>query len=136
MKYTLTNGKTVSIPDAEIRKNMEKLELTEEEAIELWLEDNEYEINEEQAELDEKAKKVKISLDASAEAPRKTQKERAVKVSDEKKSLFDTILSNLDRNEGVERENITVLKENKLIQVQIGTKIFKIDLVEQRPPKK
>ena len=136
MKYTLTNGKTVSIPDAEIRKSMEKLELTEEEAIELWLEDNEYEINEEQAELDEKAKKVKISRDASAEAPRKTQKERVVKVSDEKKSLFDTILSNLDRNEGVERENIVVLKENKLIQVQIGTKIFKIDLVEQRPPKK
>lgn len=66
----------------------------------------------------------------------KEKKTRPVIVSDEKKALFETILKNLDRCKGVERENIEILKENKLIQVKIGTKTFKIDIVEQRPPKK
>ena len=50
--------------------------------------------------------------------------------------LFDSIVQNLDRCEGVERENVTILNENKLIQVKINGKVFKIDLIEQRPPKK
>lgn len=66
----------------------------------------------------------------------KEKKTRPVVVSDEKKAIFETIVRNLDRCEGVERENIEILKENKLIQVKIGTKTFKIDIVEQRPPKK
>jgi len=72
---------------------------------------------------------------ATATKP-KEKKTRPVVVSDEKKAIFETIVRNLDRCEGVERENIEILKENKLIQVKIGTKTFKIDIVEQRPPKK
>jgi hypothetical protein len=72
---------------------------------------------------------------ATATKP-KEKKTRPVKISDEKKLLFDTILRNIDRCEGVERENIEILKENKLIQVKIGTKTFKVDLIECRPPKK
>lgn len=73
----------------------------------------------------------------TSDKPRKkSEKPRTVKVSDEKKNLFDCILRNLDRCEDVERENITVLKENKLISVQIGNRTFKIDVIEQRPPKK
>ena len=137
MKYSLSNGKTVTIPDKEIEKAMQILELTHNEAVQMWLEDNDYEINEEQAKLDKKAKAVKIQHGAGAtDKERKTPKERTVKVSDEKKELFATILRNLDRCEGVSRENVTVLKDNKLIQVQIGSKTFKIDLIEQRPPKK
>ena len=63
---------------------------------------------------------------------KKSSKPKTHKVSAEKTELFDTILTNLNRAEGVERENITVLKENKLIQVKIGEKIFKIDIIEQR----
>ena len=74
MKYTLENGKTVNIPDSEITNNMRLLELTREEAIQLWLEDNDYEENEEQAELDAKAKKVKIDHGAQADKPRKRAK--------------------------------------------------------------
>lgn len=47
MRYTLENGKTINIPDKEIENHMKILELSKEEAIQLWLEDNEYEINEE-----------------------------------------------------------------------------------------
>ena len=63
-------------------------------------------------------------------------KKRNVIVSDEKKELFNTILANLDRVIGVERENIAVLKENKLIEVKIGDRKFKIDVIEERKPKK
>ena len=137
MRYTLKNGKTINIPDAEIKSNAEVLGLTKEEAIEVWLEDNDYEVNEEQVALDAEASKVKLNLGAKADTAKpKTPRERTVKVSDEKKELFDSILTNLDRTEGVSRENVKILKENKLIQVQIGEKIFKIDVIEQRPPKK
>lgn len=137
MRYTLKSGKVVNIPDKEIENSMKILELTKEEAIQLWLEDNDYEVNEELEELDAKAKKVKIDHGASAITPRKkSEKPRTVKVSDEKKTLFDSILTNIDRCEGVERENVRILKENKLIEVKIGEKIFKVDLIEQRPPKK
>jgi hypothetical protein len=130
------NCKQVTIPDGEIKNNMELLDLTEQEAINLWLEDNGYLDNQEQIELNEKAKQVKIDHDARAATAPKEKKPRTTKVSDEKKELFATIVRNLDRAEGVERENVTILKENKLIEVKIGEKTFKIDVIESRPPKK
>lgn len=135
MKYEI-NGKTIVIADKEIEKTMKLLDLTKEQAIELYLEDNGYLENEEQIALDEKASKVKVSVGARSSAPTKEKKIRTTKVSDEKKELFATIVRNLDRAEGVERENVTILKENKLIEVKIGAKTFKIDLIECRPPKK
>ena len=68
-----------------------------------------------------------------ADKPKKEQKPRVVKVSDDKKQLFSEILTNLTEIYG---ENAKVEKENKLIIVKIGEKTFKIDLIEQRKPKK
>ena len=133
MKYQLSNGKTVNIPDKEIENSMRALELTKEEAIQMWLEDNDYEINEEQEELDSKAKKVKINHGASAvDKTEKEKKPRTVKVSDEKQELFDNIYHNLVEIYG---ETVEIVKENKLLTLKIGQKVFKVDLVEQRPPK-
>ena len=134
MKYTLPTGKTVNIPDKEIEQSMKALDLTKEEAIEMYLEDEGYLDNDEQIELNEKAKKVKIDHQASAidKTEKKEKKVREVKVSDEKQSLFAEIVANLVEN----GRNYQILKENKLISVQIGEKIFKIDLIEQRMPKK
>ncbi len=134
MKYTLDNGKVVNIPDKEIEKSMKLLELSKEDAIQLWLEDNDYEVNEEQAELDEKAKKVKIQHGASAiDKTQKEKKERKVVVSDEKQALFGEIYLHLKEIFG---NNVEIVKENKLLTVTQGSKVFKVDLVEQRPPKK
>lgn len=133
MKYTLENGKTVNIPDSEITNNMKLLELTREEAIQLWLEDNDYEENEEQAELDAKAKKVKIDHGAQTDKLRKkSDKPRTVKVSDAKKALFNEISGFLKRVYGINTEIVT---ENKLITVKIGDKTFKIDVIETRQKK-
>ena len=134
MKYTLENGKTVNIPDTEIEKNMKLLEISKNDAIEMWLEDEGYLDNEEQNELDEKAKKVKINHGASAiDKTQKEKKPRQKVASDEKQALFTEILNTLT---GVYGENVKIEKENKLILVKIGEKCFKVDLIEQRTPKK
>lgn len=134
MKYQLSNGKSVNIPDKEIENSMKVLELTKEEAIQMWLEDNDYEVNEEQVALDEKAKKIKIQHGASAvdKTEKKEKKERKIVASDEKQALFNEILSNL---EDVYKNSVEVVKENKLLTVKINSKTFKIDIIEQRPPK-
>lgn len=134
MRYNF-NGKNINIPDEEIKKSMKALDLTKEEAIEMWLEDEGYLDNEEQNELCEKAKENKITATihgASATEKKKQSKPKTVKVSDEKVTLFNEIRSNLEDV----YDFVEVLKENKLIQVKIGEKIFKVDLIEQRPPKK
>lgn len=134
MKYQVGN-KTVNIPDAEIQNFMKSLDLTKEEAVQMWLEDNGYEVNEEQAELDAKAKKVKIDHGASAvdKTQKKEKKPRPKVASDEKQTLFSQIFDNLNEFYG---ENAQIEKENKLIIVKIGEKEFKVDLIEKRPPKK
>lgn len=136
MLYKLKNGRSVSIPAKEIEELKSSLEISENEAIELWLTDNGFEENAEQAELDEKASKVHINKDAYADESKKPRKKPEIKVSDEKKALFDSILTNLTRCEGVERENIKVLNENKLISVEINGITFKIDIIQTRKAKK
>lgn len=134
MKYELENGKIVNIPDKEIEKYMKSLELSKADAIDLWLEDNDLQVNEEQNALDEKAKKVKIDHQASAidKTQAKEKKSRVVKISDEKQKLFDEIYHNLVEIYG---GKVEIVKENKLLTVEINGKTFKLDLIEQRPKK-
>lgn len=135
MKYTLENGKVINIPDSEIKAHMKNLDLTEDEAIQLYLEDEGYLDNEELEELDSKAKKVKIQHGASAteKTEKKEKKPRTVKISNEKQGLFDNIYHFLVETYG---GSVDILKENKLLTLKIGEKTFKVDLIEQRPPKK
>lgn len=133
MIYKMDNGKSVVIPDKEIENLKNGLQLSEQDAIDLWLSDNGYEIDEEQQELDEKASKVHIMKDIDTKKATKERKKPERKISDKKKELFSEILSDL---EDVYKGNVTVLNENKLIEVKIAEKRFKIDIVECRPPKK
>jgi hypothetical protein len=135
MKYTLPNGKTVNVPDSEIKSYMSKYELSENEAIQLYLEDEDLLENAELEELDSKAKKVKINHGASAvdKTEKKEKKPRTVKISDEKQQLFDNIYHFLVETYG---GSVDILKENKLLTLKVGEKTFKVDLIEQRPPKK
>lgn len=127
------NGKCYTIPNEEIEKLQAKLKIPFGEAVEVWLTDHDLEENEEQVLLNKKASAVareKVSGEKKAD-----RKPRTVKISNEKQALFNSILKNIDRCDGVERENVRILKENKLIEVGIGGKIFKIDIIEQRKPK-
>lgn len=129
MQYKLPSGKNILIPDETIEQSMKILDLTREEAIQVYLEDEGELENEEQIALDNKAKNF---IYAVYDGEKKTTtKTKTVKTSDEKKEIFNEILSFLLEN----GENVVVLKENKLLQVQINDKIIKIDFIQQRPPK-
>ena len=123
------NGTTHVIPDEKIDEMVENLDLSIQEAIDLWFEDNGIQTNEEQDELDKKAKKNGFKLSNLSEEPSKKKgAPRTVNSSDEKKELFQNILKNLKNS----YENVTILNENKLIEVKINEKTFKINITENR----
>lgn len=134
MRYNF-NGKMINIPDNEIAKAMKNLDLTKEQAIEMWLEDEGYLDNAEQIALCQVAKDNRITqvIHGTHEKPRKkSEKPKTVKISPEKLLLFIQIQEMLEEN----YENVEILKENKLISVETNGKILKIDLIEQRKAKK
>ena len=130
MIYNFNNTK-IAIPDTSIEKYMKDLQITKEEAIELWLDDNDYTENEEQNELDTKAKKVKIQHGAGS--LKKEKKQYTRKPSDEKVAIFIELKNWLDTLCENDNFKYEILKENKLISLttQSGTQ-FKIDLIETR----
>lgn len=94
MTYEFQNKK-VNIPDTEIENAMKVLDLTKEEAIQMWLEDNDYLKNEEVEELTTKAKANRRY--EKSDAPRKkVSKERKV---DEDKAYLLQILIDAIKNE-------------------------------------
>lgn len=131
------NGKTLRIPDDELAHNMKVLELSKEEAIQMWLEDEGYLDNDEQLELDKKAKESKVTATihkASAvdKTQKKTQKERTRKENPTKEMIIREIAALLPKF----AENIEVLNAGKLISFSIGTEKYEIDLKQKRKPKK
>lgn len=134
MKYNL-NGKNINIPDADIERSMKSLELTKEEAIQMWLEDEGYLENEEQEELERKAKENHITAtihQASAKGPhKKTQKERVRKENPTKEMVIREIAALLPKF----AEDIEILNVGKLISFRIGEKKYEIDLKQKRKPK-
>lgn len=134
MRYNL-NGKNINIPDADIERSMKSLELTKEEAIQMWLEDEGYLENEEQEALEKKAKDNRITAtihQASAKDPRKkTQKERVRKENPTKEIVIREIAALLPKF----AEDIEVLNVGKLISFRIGEEKYEIDLKQKRKPK-
>lgn len=133
MKKVEYNGKTYSVDEKQVFSLMKNLDLTYEDAIEVYLDDEGILENAEQNALDEKASKIyrednRITTE-KAKKPRKTPER---KVSDEKRDFSDNIYNFLVEN----YENVEILKKNKLFSIKIGEKILKLDIIEQRPPKK
>ncbi len=135
MQYNL-NGKNIRIPDEEIQKAVKTLDLTEQEAIQMWLEDEGYLQNVEQEELEKKAKENRITAtihQASAKDPKKkTQKERCHKENPTKEMVIREIAAILPQF----AEDVQILNPGKLISFSIGSEKYEIDLKQKRKPKK
>ena len=137
MKYEF-NGKMLNIPDDFIKNAMKNLSIDEDEAIQLWLEDNDYEVNEEQEALNAKAKEsVKVSnlIKARATEPgqKKTQRERVKKEDPAKESIIAALAQFL--GDVTNAENVTIVNAGKLITFTMGEDTYKLDLVRQRKAK-
>ena len=131
MKYKLSKGITIDIPQNELDTLMSNLDLKIDEAIELWLTDNDYKVNTEQQDLNKKAEVVKIDHQTGKKVI-KGKKKQTVKVSNEKKDLFTTLSAFLGEYCSEKGGKCEVLRENKLISVEINDKKFKIDLIQTR----
>lgn len=125
------NGKKINIPNDEIENNIKILKISQEEAIQMWLEDNDYLVNDVVEELSAKAKVNKINHGAKADKPRKSVK-RERKPDEEKENLIK-ILSDCLKNAGFDAK---ITNKSKIIEFNVDENHYKLDLIKQRPPKK
>jgi hypothetical protein len=121
---------------AEINKSMKLLNLSKDEAIQMYLEDEGYLENEEQEALEQKAKENRITATIhqakSTEAKQKTQRERVKKADPTKEGIIKAIAELLPT---LTATDVTIVNEGKLITFKIGADEYKIDLIRKRPPK-
>lgn len=128
------NGKTVKIPMPDIANYMQKLELTQDEAIELWLTDNDYMDNEEVDRLSQLAKDNKItSTIHGAESGERKGREVTKKENPTKEGIIKEVAATLEKIGAV---NIKITNISKLIEFEMDGNNFKLDLVQKRQPKK
>ena len=133
MEYKTKKGKKVNIPDDEIDTLVDKLDLSIAEACELWLEDNALQVNEEQEELDKKAKASRITATIHDAKATKERKERKV-VRKEDTTKENIIKALAERLEELATE-VKIENVGKLITFKLGEDSFKLDLIRQRKPK-
>lgn len=132
MRYTF-EGKTITIPDAELEKSMKLLDISKDEAIQMWLEDNDYCENEEVEILTAKAKENKAVQHGAINA----NKSRAVTKRERKPDVEkEEIISKLAEFLETIGTSVKITNKSKLIEFEIGENHYKLDLIKQRPPKK
>ena len=133
MRYEF-KGKKINIPDTEIEKSMKILELTQEEAIQMYLEDNGYLENEEVEALTKKAKENGADKIINRATPtRKTQTERKPKENPLKEQIIASLHKFLLENS--ELSQVNIINKSKTIDFYVNEKHFSLNLTEHRPKK-
>lgn len=131
IEITLENNKIVKCSRAWADKTIKALDTDMEDVLLMFLEDNDYIVNEEQDELDKQAKgKVKIIAESKPKV--KTQKERVQKENPTKELIIKTIA---DALQNLDIDNLNIENKAKLITFTMAGEDFKIDLVQKRKPK-
>ena len=127
------NNKVVKIPQKEIDNLMKTLELTEQEAIETWLDDNDYTTNKQVEELTKKAKAngtTKIGARVNLEN-KKVERER--KENPTKALIIEELTKKLKQIDGINQ--LKVENKEKLITFSLNGNDYKLDLVQKRAKK-
>ena len=133
IEMTLENGKVVKCATEWAEKSMKALDTDMEDVLLMFLEDNDYLENEEQQELDNRAKTNKIKLTAtSKKVAKKTPKERVQKENPTKELIISTIAKAL---ENLDIKDLTIENKAKLITFSLNNEDFKVDLVQKRKKK-
>lgn len=130
IEMTLDSGKVVKVATDWVKKSMQVLNTDMEDVLLMWLEDNEYLENEEQNELDKKAKTNKVKLDAKNKAERKTST-REKKPNPTKEKIISAVAETLSQI----ATDINIENPTKIITFKVDNKEFKLDLTEKRVKK-
>lgn len=134
MKYTV-NNKSYNIPNEEIDKLMDSLDISIAEACEMYLSDHDVIVNETVEELTKNAQKNRVTGTIhGAKGEKKERKPREKKENPLKKEiirvLFEAIADNFH-----EKEYCFVKNDEKYIDFSIENRDFTINLVEHRKKK-
>ena len=123
------NGKNLTIPDKDLENLMKTLELTKEEAIETWLDDNDYTTNTIMEELTAKAKKEIKRYEKSDKERKAVTKER--KVDEEKKAFLNGFRIFAEGKGGI----VTSVKNEAEFSFNFNGNEYTVKLVKHRPKK-
>lgn len=125
--------KIIEIPDKEIAQFVKSLDITEEEAVQMWLDDHDYTTNAEVEELTKKAKMNKTDKIVVQSKVEKTKTERKPKENPLKQAIIQDIFNFLAQNQTI--SNVKIENPTKIITFFAENKEFKLDLVEKRQKK-
>ena len=128
MKYEF-NGKYLTIPDVELEKSIKCYGISREEAIQLWLDDNDYTVNDTVEELTEKAKKNIVRYEKSDKKRKTSTRER--KVDEEKKKFLNGFRIFVEGSGGC----LTAFKNEAEFSFTFGENSYTVKLVKHRPKK-
>lgn len=123
-------NKEIKVPDEEIQKNMKILDITEQEAIQMWLEDEGYETNEQVEQLTKKAKANKTTLVGARENVENKKVERERKENPTKARIIAEIYQKLAEMEDI--SSLKVENREKIITFDLNGNSYKLDLVQKR----
>lgn len=132
MKYKLENGKEINIPDADIKNYMKTLDLTEEEAIEMYLDDEGYTENDEVEELTKKAKENKTTL-IHAQVDKRERKLRETAPKEDK--VKEDIINQVSELLSSIADRVDITNKTKMIEFDLDGDHYKFDLIRQRKKK-
>ena len=132
-EITLENDKKVKVATSWVEKTIKLLETDLEDVLLMWLEDNDYLVNEELEELDTKAKQNKVKLIATDKAKKKIPKERVAKPQPEKEYIVGIIAEFLEDITDI--SNLKIENKAKLITFSYKNEDYKLDLVQKRKKK-
>ena len=129
MTYEL-NGKKIRINDTELENLVKGLGVSQEQAIQIWLEDEGYLENEEQNNLEKKAKdnRITATVHQAKSQNQKKKRTRERKPDLEKEEIIQNLANFLEKS----AENVKITNISKLIEFDIGGNHYKLDLIRQR----
>lgn len=127
MKYTF-NKKILTIPDDEIDNYVNKLGISIQEAIEIWLDDNDYINNEEAETLTQKAKdnRITATIHQASGAAKDKKKPRE---DSEKEMIIQEIFGCIQTIAGGTTQ---ITNKTKVVEFDLNGNHYKLDLIKQR----
>lgn len=130
IEITLKSGKVIKVDKNWADQTMKALDLDLDETLQMFLEDNDYLLNEEQEELDKKAKGV-VKPQAGDKTKRKPR-EKVQKENPTKELIIAEIAKTL---QALGVQDLKIENKAKLITFNYENESFKVDLVQKRKPK-
>lgn len=134
MKY-LVEGKSYNVPDEEVNKLVDTLEISIAEACEIWLSDHDIIVDETVEELTKKAQKNRVTATIhDAKGEKKERKPREKKENPLKKEIIRQIYCAMLALDA-KKDYVSVANDEKYINFSIEGREFTINLVEHRKKK-